>query len=558
MSNVAVSSDSFTVKPLNLATLSLSNLLPYITSPELILNSHSTWSPGPYTLNATISINGLIVDYDTVEFYVGEEEKWEGEGDCEVCGIIKDSLKIAESQKYESYASSTVKNIEGMSSLRFRVFLNQIVKILGEREAVNYLEVGVYKGSTFVSALDENVGVGKGWAIDDWSLFGGPKEEFLRSVERFGDVVNVHETNAFNFPEIDTLKNVNVYFYDGPHTYTNHFRSITDYYPILSENFILIVDDFNFKDVREGTEEGIKVMNGTVEGFWEVRTGNNELDGGGGGEWHNGCGVYVVRKWLEPVEVVEEVPVVEVVVGVEEVQVPEVVVRGEPLELTGESKKKGLSFSLSPSLTLLALSSLALASLLEITSPPPTEPFNVIFELSSLLPSTPPGFDTLTISVIPSWYPIAAAHFKRLVEAGYYDNCSIYRIIPSFFLQFGLHPNPNVTSVWSSVEVPTNEDITPQKNMRGLVGFVPGSGAQVYVNLSELESHNSRLNSQGLIPFGKVIGTQNREGNWPAIEGIQRKHGQKIDVKRLEKEGKDYLEEFEDLTYIVKAHIIVR
>ncbi|GMH71382.1 hypothetical protein TrST_g3341 [Triparma strigata] len=505
----------------NLDDVSLEILKDYVTSPELILNSDVGFEVGEYTLKAELFVGGVKLDEDTVEFVVGGEEYIWSEG----CGVevVDGAVEKAEGEgdgggKFE---------VEGMSGRKFRVFLNEIVGRLGEKEEVRYLEIGVYKGSTFVSALEGNeVKVGKAWAVDDWSLFGGPKEEFMRNVERFGNLVEVLERDAFNFMEKSSvISDVNVYFFDGPHAYTHHYRSVTDYWSVLADEFIMIVDDFNFRDVKEATWKGIQDMNGTVVGFREVRTGNNDLiEGGERNEWHNGCGIFVVKKWKEEVPE-EEVSTkeVKVQVGAVDELVEVVKVERNPLELSQLQDY-------------------------------PTKPFNVFFELNTGA--------TLAMTVYPDWAPHAAAHFKMLVDAGYYDGCSIFRIVPNYFMQFGIHNDPAVTQLWGGVGV-EDDPKGVMKNFKGSISFDPSDGpgggkTQVFVNLSELSSHNERLDGQGMVPFARVIGQQTREGDWQAIESVQKKWGKKVDAKRIVEEGKEYLDGggFTDLSFIVKAKVM--
>lgn len=101
------------------------------------------------------------------------------------------------------------------------------------------------------------------------------------------------------------------------------------------------------------------------------------------------------------------------------------------------------------------------------------------------------------------------------------------------------------------------------KNFKGSISFDPSDGpgggkTQVFVNLSELSSHNERLDGKGMVPFARVIGQQTREGDWQAIESVQKKWGKKVDAKRVVEEGKEYLDGggFTDLSFIVKAKVM--
>lgn len=74
-----------------------------------------------------------------------------------------------------------------------------------------------------------------------------------------------------------------------------------DYWNVLADTFILVVDDFNFDDVQRGTRQALAHMGGAVVFERVVKTTNNDLrrgaaEGWQDNPWHNGCGVFIVEK----------------------------------------------------------------------------------------------------------------------------------------------------------------------------------------------------------------------------------------------------------------------
>ena len=70
--------------------------------------------------------------------------------------------------------------IDGMSGYRYRWFINTLVRRMAHPA---YLEVGSWQGSTLCAAIAGNAV--RALAIDNWSEFGGPKDQFLANVGRF-------------------------------------------------------------------------------------------------------------------------------------------------------------------------------------------------------------------------------------------------------------------------------------------------------------------------------------------------------------------------------------
>ena len=49
---------------------------------------------------------------------------------------------------------------------------------------------------------------------------------------------------------------------------------------------------------------------------------------------------------------------------------------------------------------------------------------------------------TIYVDVHPSWSPRGEARFRALLEAGWFDGCKFFRVLPGFMVQFGLAADP--------------------------------------------------------------------------------------------------------------------
>jgi len=167
---------------------------------------------------------------------------------------IVDALGKAE--VYSSKINNDILEIDGMSGKKTRHFYNNLLNFKDAR----YLEIGTWKGSSACSAMFGNKA--KVFCIDDWSEFGGPKEDFLNNFNKFkGDNdASFYEADCFSINPLD-LPKFNMYLFDGNHEEDSHFKSLSHFLPCLDDIFIFIVDDWNWADVRNGTRNAIEQNN---------------------------------------------------------------------------------------------------------------------------------------------------------------------------------------------------------------------------------------------------------------------------------------------------------
>jgi predicted O-methyltransferase YrrM len=209
-----------------------------------------------------------------------------------------------------SKISDEVKALPGMSGTKTRHFYNN----LGSLRGVRYLEVGTWAGSSFISMLYKNTDTIKhAVVIDNWSEFGGPKEDFYKNAKAIigedGELpknVTVIEHDCYTLTDdvkgAKKIKDIDIYLFDGPHTYEEHKNGVIKFWNKLRDRFILIVDDWNWSSVRNGTYDGIKQMGGRIVYQEEVF---HQTEGKGEGhsamstaktEFWNGISVFVIEK----------------------------------------------------------------------------------------------------------------------------------------------------------------------------------------------------------------------------------------------------------------------
>lgn len=193
----------------------------------------------------------------------------------------------------QSKLDKKILKIEGMSSSKVRHFLNNLCSLPN----ASYLEIGCWKGSTWVSALYQNqLSMASAIAIDNWSGFGGPKDVFYLNSARFlgnfgyqiysGDCFKVDLQSLFQRP-------VNIYLYDGDHSALSQEKAFTYYNDVLDDVFIAVVDDWNWREVKQGTRSAFKKLNYEIlyEEALPARAKGSDRE-----LWWNGYYVAVIRK----------------------------------------------------------------------------------------------------------------------------------------------------------------------------------------------------------------------------------------------------------------------
>ena len=201
---------------------------------------------------------------------------------------VKNCIKNANEQK--SKLTKEVLSIDGMSSCKVRHFLNNVCSL----EGAQYLEIGIYKGSTFIAGLYKNNNLIDPIAIDNWSEFGG-RYAFKQYTNKFllENVFRVIDQDAFSINVHQLFyRPVNIYFYDGYHSYEAQYKAFTHYDKVFADTFIAIVGDWNSDQVRNGTQDAFKALGYTIL-FEEVLPApyNGDKD-----NWWNGLYVAVIKK----------------------------------------------------------------------------------------------------------------------------------------------------------------------------------------------------------------------------------------------------------------------
>ena len=213
---------------------------------------------------------------------------------------------LSNHRTYDPKDPSAYYNVEGLTSPRVRHFLNNLCS----QEGAVYLEVGVYAGSTFCAAVQNNDMVAA-YANDNWSqpnlqparddmdlaLENVTVDTFVKNLQEnittdsLDFDIKVLNGDSSQLGKKDFEQDVNVIFYDGDNDQLKMIEFYTQMLTFTQDVFTLVVDDANVEKNVEVTKQFIE-YNG-LKVLYERELLNDQEDIN---MWWNGLYVVVVSK----------------------------------------------------------------------------------------------------------------------------------------------------------------------------------------------------------------------------------------------------------------------
>lgn len=155
------------------------------------------------------------------------------------------------------------------------------------------------------------------------------------------------------------------------------------------------------------------------------------------------------------------------------------------------------------------------------------------------------------------WSPLAVDRLYQLIKNDYYTNIAVYRVIPNYIAQFGIHNDSTITKAWSKVQI-VDEPVL-KSNTKGTVSFARGGpetrSTDLFINLKD----NLPLDT---ISFMNVLGfpvIARVTSGFDVVASFYGEYGASLDDKQdsIVMYGNKYLKEkYPKLDYIKKASII--
>lgn len=194
--------------------------------------------------------------------------------------------------------------LSGFSGEKLIGLLQRLSSIcLSENEC--YLEVGVFQGLTLLSVAKATK-AGDAYGIDNFAFFDTEGKNYSIVKQRIKKL-DIDNATIINMDYEDALehlekhignKKVGVYFVDGPHDYRSQLMCLELIKPFLSENAVILIDDSNYRHVRQANRDFLTVnpdFKLMFEAYTECHPGNmsdaQEIEARKG--WWNGVNVIV-------------------------------------------------------------------------------------------------------------------------------------------------------------------------------------------------------------------------------------------------------------------------
>ena len=159
------------------------------------------------------------------------------------------------------------------------------------------------------------------------------------------------------------------------------------------------------------------------------------------------------------------------------------------------------------------------------------------------------------IEINRSWAPRGADRFYNLVKNGFFDNASFFRVLPGFIVQFGIHANPQVSSVWKNANIKDDPVKAQQPERNDYLRH--GRAEHAHHATLHQPGRQPNLDGMGFTPLGNVVEGLDVVNQLYGGYGEGAPEGRGPDQNRIQREGKAYLDKlFPKLDSIKTATIV--
>jgi cyclophilin family peptidyl-prolyl cis-trans isomerase len=158
------------------------------------------------------------------------------------------------------------------------------------------------------------------------------------------------------------------------------------------------------------------------------------------------------------------------------------------------------------------------------------------------------------------WSPKAVDRLYQLIKSEFYTDIALYRVVPNFVAQFGVHNDSIINNSWQKYKV--IDEPTLEKNIEGTISFARSGkdsrSTQLFINLKSNSPRLDTINYNGVKGF-PVIAKVTEGMN--IVMSFNNEYGENPGKRQdsIQKYGNSYLRNnYPKLDYIKKAYILKR
>jgi peptidyl-prolyl cis-trans isomerase A (cyclophilin A) len=150
------------------------------------------------------------------------------------------------------------------------------------------------------------------------------------------------------------------------------------------------------------------------------------------------------------------------------------------------------------------------------------------------------------------WAPYGADRIYNLVVIGFFTDVAIFRVVPGFVAQWGIHGDPEIAAAWQDAYI--EPDPVGRPNLEGTVAFAKSAVAQGTTQLFVNYKDNGSLDGLG---FSPVCNVTKGMATLRALRGGEHHQALASAQGQIAAKGNAFLRaEYPSLDYIVNARIV--
>jgi cyclophilin family peptidyl-prolyl cis-trans isomerase len=157
-----------------------------------------------------------------------------------------------------------------------------------------------------------------------------------------------------------------------------------------------------------------------------------------------------------------------------------------------------------------------------------------------------------------AWSPLAVDRLYQLIGSGFYDGTALFRVVPGFVVQFGIHNDSTLNNFWNKRTFA--DEAVKKINEQGSVAFARDGKetrtAQIFINLKNNSPRLDTLSWNGVTGFPGIAQVTS---GMEVVESFYGEYGDELGYKQdsIEQRGYDFLKRnYPEIDYIIKAYIV--